>query len=118
MTVPITGAGPAARTVTSPAAAAHAAALKTIAAAEPDVAEACPTVLGGPLPHVMAAEAVAFAEARPPSTRFGVPVLVCPSRKSFLRTLTVFGAIASQSLKSLPLRGEPDQPAEVAEPCQ
>jgi dihydropteroate synthase type 2 len=99
----------------------------------------------------------ALAGIRELKARFGVPVLVCPSRKSFLRTLTgkdaahagpatlaaetfaawqgadyirthdvaalcdaltVFGAIASQSLKSLPRRGEPDQPAEVAEPCQ
>jgi glycine hydroxymethyltransferase len=29
----------------------------------------CPMVLGGPLPHVMAAKAVAFAEARQPSFR-------------------------------------------------
>jgi len=40
MTIPMTGAAPAARSVTSPAAAAYAAALKTIAAAEPDVADA------------------------------------------------------------------------------
>src|SRR4051812_17188249 len=39
--------------------------------AQPEFAEAvdrgCPMVLGGPLPHVMAAKAVAFAEARQPS---------------------------------------------------
>jgi glycine hydroxymethyltransferase len=40
MTIPMTGAGPVARAATSPAAAAYAAALKTIAAAEPDVAAA------------------------------------------------------------------------------
>src|SRR4030088_3420770 len=40
MTSPVTGAGPTARTMTSPAAAAYAAALETIAAAEPDVADA------------------------------------------------------------------------------
>src|ERR1700736_6344144 len=40
MTIPMTGAGPAARAVTSPAASAYAAALKTIATAEPDVADA------------------------------------------------------------------------------
>ena len=99
----------------------------------------------------------ALAGIRELKARFGVPVLVCPSRKSFLRTLTrkdaahagpatlaaeifaawqgadyirthdvaalcdaltVFGAIASQSLKSLPYRGEPDQPPGVAAPCQ
>ena len=32
----------------------------------PDVDRGCPMVLGGPLPHVMAAKAVAFAEARRP----------------------------------------------------
>ena len=32
-----------------------------------DVDRGCPMVLGGPLPHVMAAKAVAFAEARQPS---------------------------------------------------
>jgi glycine hydroxymethyltransferase len=39
--------------------------------AQPEYAEAvdrgCPMVLGGPLPHVMAAKAVAFAEARQPA---------------------------------------------------
>ncbi|SFF17054.1 glycine hydroxymethyltransferase [Blastococcus tunisiensis] len=39
--------------------------------AQPEFADAvdrgCPMVLGGPLPHVMAAKAVAFAEARQPS---------------------------------------------------
>ncbi|MPQ97681.1 glycine hydroxymethyltransferase [Modestobacter sp. I12A-02628] len=39
--------------------------------AQPEFAEAvdrgCPMVLGGPLPHVMAAKAVAFAEARQPT---------------------------------------------------
>ncbi len=39
--------------------------------AQPEFADAvdrgCPMVLGGPLPHVMAAKAVAFAEARRPS---------------------------------------------------
>jgi glycine hydroxymethyltransferase len=38
---------------------------------QPEFADAvdrgCPMVLGGPLPHVMAAKAVAFAEARQPS---------------------------------------------------
>ena len=38
--------------------------------AQPEYADAvdrgCPMVLGGPLPHVMAAKAVAFAEARRP----------------------------------------------------
>jgi glycine hydroxymethyltransferase len=38
---------------------------------QPEYADAvdrgCPMVLGGPLPHVMAAKAVAFAEARQPS---------------------------------------------------
>jgi glycine hydroxymethyltransferase len=38
--------------------------------AQPEFAEAvdrgCPMVLGGPLPHVMAAKAIAFAEARQP----------------------------------------------------
>jgi glycine hydroxymethyltransferase len=38
---------------------------------QPELAEAvdrgCPMVLGGPLPHVMAAKAVAFAEARQPT---------------------------------------------------
>jgi glycine hydroxymethyltransferase len=33
----------------------------------PFVDKGCPMVLGGPLPHVMAAKAVAFAEARQPS---------------------------------------------------
>jgi glycine hydroxymethyltransferase len=33
----------------------------------PYVDKGCPMVLGGPLPHVMAAKAVAFAEARQPS---------------------------------------------------
>jgi glycine hydroxymethyltransferase len=33
----------------------------------PVVDKGCPMVLGGPLPHVMAAKAVAFAEARQPS---------------------------------------------------
>ena len=33
----------------------------------PFVDKGCPMVLGGPLPHVMAAKAVAFAEARRPS---------------------------------------------------
>jgi glycine hydroxymethyltransferase len=33
----------------------------------PAVDKGCPMVLGGPLPHVMAAKAVAFAEARQPS---------------------------------------------------
>lgn len=32
----------------------------------PDVDRGCPMVLGGPLPHVMAAKAVAFAEAKTP----------------------------------------------------
>src|SRR5690606_10485754 len=32
----------------------------------PQVDRGCPMVLGGPLPHVMAAKAVAFAEARRP----------------------------------------------------
>ena len=40
---------------------------------QPELAEAvdrgCPMVLGGPLPHVMAAKAVALAEARQPSFR-------------------------------------------------
>jgi glycine hydroxymethyltransferase len=40
MTIPMTGADPAARTMSSPAVTAYAAALKTIAAAEPDVADA------------------------------------------------------------------------------
>ena len=40
MTIPMPGAAQAAPSVTSPAAAAYAAALKTIAAAEPDVADA------------------------------------------------------------------------------
>jgi glycine/serine hydroxymethyltransferase len=40
MTIPMTSVGPVARTETSPVAAAYAAALKTIAAAEPDVADA------------------------------------------------------------------------------
>ena len=39
--------------------------------AQPEYADAvdrgCPMVLGGPLPHVMAAKAVAFAEARQPA---------------------------------------------------
>jgi glycine hydroxymethyltransferase len=39
--------------------------------AQPEFADAvdrgCPMVLGGPLPHVMAAKAIAFAEARQPS---------------------------------------------------
>ena len=33
----------------------------------PFVDKGCPMVLGGPLPHVMAAKAIAFAEARQPS---------------------------------------------------
>src|ERR1700723_4513126 len=33
----------------------------------PDVDKGCPMVLGGPLPHVMAAKAVALSEARQPS---------------------------------------------------
>src|ERR1700721_1340008 len=33
----------------------------------PFVDKGCPRVLGGPLPHVMAAKAIAFAEARQPS---------------------------------------------------
>src|ERR687894_1109788 len=41
--------------------------------AQPEFADAvdrgCPMVLGGPLPHVMAAKAVAFAEARQPAFR-------------------------------------------------
>src|SRR3712207_9226131 len=32
----------------------------------PEVDRGCPMVLGGPLPHVMAAKAVALAEARRP----------------------------------------------------
>src|SRR4029450_13544799 len=39
--------------------------------AQPEFADpvdrGCPMVLGGPLPHVMAAKAIAFAEARQPS---------------------------------------------------
>ena len=34
----------------------------------PFVDKGCPMVLGGPLPHLMAAKAVAFAEARRPSS--------------------------------------------------
>ena len=34
----------------------------------PFVDKGCPMVLGGPLPHVMAAKAIAFAEARQPSS--------------------------------------------------
>ncbi|EUA29822.1 serine hydroxymethyltransferase family protein [Mycobacterium xenopi 4042] len=56
--------------------------------AQPDYADAvdrgCPMVLGGPLPHVMAAKAVALAEAagrRSPATPSGSPTTPRPSPK-------------------------------------
>jgi glycine hydroxymethyltransferase len=46
----------------------------------PFVDKGCPMVLGGPLPHVMAAKAVAFAEARQPAFRDYAAAIVANSR--------------------------------------
>ena len=39
------------------------------------VDKGCPMVLGGPLPHVMAAKAIAFAEARQPSFAYASAIV-------------------------------------------
>jgi glycine hydroxymethyltransferase len=44
------------------------------------VDKGCPMVLGGPLPHVMAAKAIAFAEARQPSFAAYASVVVANAR--------------------------------------
>ena len=41
----------------------------------PFVDKGCPMVLGGPLPHVMAAKAIAFAEARQPSFAYASAIV-------------------------------------------
>jgi glycine hydroxymethyltransferase len=46
----------------------------------PFVDKGCPMVLGGPLPHVMAAKAVAFAEARQPSFAAYASAIVANAR--------------------------------------
>jgi glycine hydroxymethyltransferase len=63
--------------------------------AQPEYADAvdrgCPMVLGGPLPHVMAAKAVAFAEARKPEFA-GYARAVADNAKSLAEGLTRRGA--------------------------
>jgi glycine hydroxymethyltransferase len=46
----------------------------------PFVDKGCPMVLGGPLPHVMAAKAIAFAEARQPSFAAYASAIVANAR--------------------------------------
>src|SRR5450432_2918769 len=46
----------------------------------PYVDKGCPMVLGGPLPHVMAAKAIAFAEARQPSFTAYASAIVANAR--------------------------------------
>jgi glycine hydroxymethyltransferase len=63
--------------------------------AQPEYADAvdrgCPMVLGGPLPHVMAAKAVAFAEARRPEFA-GYAQAVADNAQSLAEGLTRRGA--------------------------
>ena len=63
--------------------------------AQPEFADAvdrgCPMVLGGPLPHVMAAKAVAFAEARQPAFA-GYAQAVVDNAQSLAEGLTKRGA--------------------------
>ncbi|MGY2004066.1 glycine hydroxymethyltransferase [Blastococcus sp. SYSU DS1024] len=63
--------------------------------AQPEFADAvdrgCPMVLGGPLPHVMAAKAVAFAEARRPEFA-GYAQQVADNAQSLAEGLTKRGA--------------------------
>jgi glycine hydroxymethyltransferase len=63
--------------------------------AQPEFADAvdrgCPMVLGGPLPHVMAAKAVAFAEARQPSFA-GYAQAVADNAQSLAEGLSSRGA--------------------------
>jgi glycine hydroxymethyltransferase len=63
--------------------------------AQPEYADAvdrgCPMVLGGPLPHVMAAKAVALAEARQPAFR-GYAQAVADNARTLAEGLTRRGA--------------------------